>query len=837
MKTKITLFLLLQVFCLNHINAQCSGVDFEEQNGIAILEMESKSNSGFKNEAFSGASNGRTLAYRGSDSFNNPGSSTLTYSVRITSPGTYRFVWRNKIGIIASSNASTEHNDAWLKINASNFYGQRGSGRVYPGGSGKSPVAEGSTSGGWFKVYTNTIDWSYTTNTSDFDAHAIYASFNSAGTYTIQVSGRSKGHFIDRMVLYKESMYSSTQAQSLSRGQTNCSGGTPPPPPPPPTPPADNVSPVVTFTNISNNQVFDLGDSVTIALNASDSDGTVVKHEIFVNGSLVDTDGLNYSPYQLVFNQLTNYTVKTSVTDNDGAVTSNTVALVIEGDGSTPPPVPPGDNASPMVGFTNISNNQVFDLGDRTSIALNAGDSDGTIVKYEIFVNGSLVDTDGLDYTPYLLVFNQLGSYTVKASVTDNDGAVTSNTVTLVVEDDGSTPPPAPPGDNASPMVGFTNISNNQVFDLGDSVSIALNAGDSDGTVVKYEIFVNGSLVDTDGLDYTPYPLVFNQLGNYAVKVFVTDNDGAITSETITLIVGEDTPPTPPTPSENSLPNVSFVNLTNGENFSVGETITVNLNASDADGSIVKHQIFVNNNLVDTDGVLFTPYLINNAQVGDFTINATVTDNEGAIVSKIITVKVSDGSSSPLNTAPTVAFLSPIDGQVLTIGSDVIVNLNASDTDGSIVKYQIFINNRLVDTDGANFTPYVINNLKSGTYDLRAEVTDNEGTVSSASIVVSAGGITGFKLQAYNVTEATYVYPNPIFSDEILTIQLNEKSNAPYDYSVISTAGAQVGEGSFLTIDGQAEIDFNIPSWVKGVYYVKVFSAGKIIETIPLIRK
>ena len=815
MKRKITLFLFMQAFCFHQINAQCSGVDFEEQNGIAILEMESKSNSGFKNEASSGASNGRALAYRGSDSFNNPGSSTLTYSVRIKSPGTYRFIWRNKIGIRASSNPTTEHNDAWLKINASNFYGQRGSGRVYPGGSGKSPVAEGSTSGGWFKVYTNTIDWNYTTNTSDFDAHAVYASFNSAGTYTIQVSGRSKGHFVDRMVLYKESMYSSTQAQSLSRGQTNCSGGTPPPPPPPPpTPPADNVSPTVGFTNISNNQVFDLGDSVTIGLNANDSDGTVVKHEIFVNGSLVDTDGLNYSPYQLVFNQLRNYTVKTSVTDNDGAVTSKTVTLVVEDDGSTPPPpppTPPGDNASPTVGFTNISNNQVFDLGDSVSIGLNSGDSDGTVVKHEIFVNGSLVDTDGLDYTPYQLVFNQLGSYTIKASVTDNDGAVTSKTITLVVEDDGSTPPPpTPPGDNASPTVGFTNISNNQVFDLGDSVSIALNAGDSDGTVVKHEIFVNGSLVDTDGLDYTPYPLVFNQLGAYMVKASVTDNDGAITSKTITLVVGEDTPPTSP---ENSLPNVSFVNLANGETFSVGETITVNLNASDADGSIVKHQIFVNNILVDTDGVLFTPYLISDAQAGNFTINATVTDNEGAIVSKIITVKVSDGNSSPTNTAPTVAFLSPTDNQVLTIGSNVIVDLKGSDADGTVVKYQIFVNDKLVDTDGADFTPYIISKLKSGTYNLRAEVTDNEGAVSSASIVVSAGGVAGFNFQSYDVPEATYVYPNPIFSDEVLTIQLNEKSNATYAYSVISTAGAQVAEGSFLTVDGQAEIDFGIPSW------------------------
>ncbi|CAN0602737.1 unnamed protein product, partial [Ectocarpus sp. 12 AP-2014] len=219
----------------------------------------------------------------------------------------------------------------------------------------------------------------------------------------------------------------------------------------------------------------------------------------------------------------------------------------------------------------------------------------------------------------------------------------------------------------------------------------------------KHEIFVNGSLVDTDGLDYTPYPLVFDQLGNVTIRATVTDNDGAITSETITLVVGEGTPPTSP---NNSLPNLSFVSLTNGETFSVGETITVNLNASDADGSIVKHEIFVNNTLVDTDGVLFTPYLISNAQAGNLTIKATVTDNEGAIVSKIITINVSDGSSSPSNAAPTVSFLSPSNNQVLTIGNTVIIDLMASDDDGTVVQYQIFVNDRLVDTDGINFTPH-----------------------------------------------------------------------------------------------------------------------------------
>src|SRR6056297_2024163 len=174
MRMKITLLLLVHAFCLHQIYAQCDGADFEEKNGIAILELDSKVTGSWRKESISGASGGSALTYRGTDYFNSPGNSTITYRVKINSSGTYRFIWRNKISVIASSNASTEHNDSWLKINASNFYGQRGGSRIYPGGSGRTPTPEGASSGGWFKVYTNTIDWSFSTKTSDNDAHAVY---------------------------------------------------------------------------------------------------------------------------------------------------------------------------------------------------------------------------------------------------------------------------------------------------------------------------------------------------------------------------------------------------------------------------------------------------------------------------------------------------------------------------------------------------------------------------------------------------------------------------------------------------------------------------------------
>ncbi len=222
MKQTITLFFSFAFLCVQHSIAQCN---FEEQNGIAIFEMESGSSPGNWNKEsnVSGFTGNGYLVWRGGSFFTSPGNGTISYKVKINSPGTYRFVWRNRVG---KGNLSTEHNDTWLKFpDANDFFAVRNGKTIYPKGSGKSPNPEGASSNGWFKVYVNSLNWSWRTVTSDFDAHDIYAKFNSAGVYTIQISARSDGHFIDRMVLYKESQYTENQATSLSRSQTNCGSG------------------------------------------------------------------------------------------------------------------------------------------------------------------------------------------------------------------------------------------------------------------------------------------------------------------------------------------------------------------------------------------------------------------------------------------------------------------------------------------------------------------------------------------------------------------------------------------------------------------------------------
>ncbi len=191
-----------------------------EADGIVVIEMESADHlvgdwRTANHNLFSpninnpdAASGGNFIVWEGSQSLGRTGNGMMTYPVKISTPGTYKFQWRNQVG---KGTNTTEHNDTWLKIEADAFYGQKNNGNstVCPkGASADNDCIGGSPNGsgekGFFKVYSSGANnWSWSTRTSDNDAHEIYARFDQPGVYSIIVSARSNHHVIDRMVLAK----------------------------------------------------------------------------------------------------------------------------------------------------------------------------------------------------------------------------------------------------------------------------------------------------------------------------------------------------------------------------------------------------------------------------------------------------------------------------------------------------------------------------------------------------------------------------------------------------------------------------------------------------------
>ena len=258
---------------VNANNADCKA-DFVEKEGLVVAEIESMPATGGwqKKTEVSDFTGNAYYAWTESNQYNSPGKGLLEFKIQINTPGTYRFQWRSKVGI---GNNSTEHNDSWLKIpDADDFYGLKGSHIVRPKGVCTNDCPKGSSKEGWFKIYSSgTTNWTWSTRTSDHDAHDIYARFDKAGIYTVQISGRSKGHLLDRFVLYNNSV-SGKDATKTSNTETKCENSPPP------------AQYQVTFTIKDENGNLLSGAEINFSNNkkTSDANGQVVFSGI-INGN------------------------------------------------------------------------------------------------------------------------------------------------------------------------------------------------------------------------------------------------------------------------------------------------------------------------------------------------------------------------------------------------------------------------------------------------------------------------------------------------------------------------------------------------------------------------
>ncbi|HYG76519.1 MAG TPA: Ig-like domain-containing protein [Planctomycetota bacterium] len=281
-----------------------------------------------------------------------------------------------------------------------------------------------------------------------------------------------------------------------------------------------NAAPSVALTSPANGASFTAPASVTLAANASDSDGTIAKVEFFANGTLLNTD--TAAPYSFAWGNVAagSYSITARATDNAGATTASTAVSIT---------VAAAPNAAPSVALTSPANGASFTAPASVGLAANASDSDGTIAKVEFFANGTLLNTDTT--APYSFAWGNVaaGSYSLTARATDNAGATTTSTAVSI------TVAAAP---NAAPTVSLTAPVNGASFTAPATITISANASDSDGSIARVEFF-NGST--KLGEDTTaPYSFIWSDVvaGSYTLTARATDNAGAQqTSSAVTITV------------------------------------------------------------------------------------------------------------------------------------------------------------------------------------------------------------------------------------------------------------------------------------------------------------
>ncbi|MBA2479261.1 MAG: PKD domain-containing protein [Planctomycetes bacterium] len=160
----------------------------------------------------------------------------------------------------------------------------------------------------------------------------------------------------------------------------------------------------------------------------------------------------------------------------------------------------------------------------------NSTDADGTIASFSWnFGDGTSGSGASVNH-----VYATAGTYAAVLRVTDNLGASSTITLTISVT--------VPPAGNQPPVarVSATPTSGIAPVSVGFDGSAST---DADGTISSYAwSFGDGTTGTGSSVNH-----VYAASGSYDVRMIVTDNSGATSSETITITVSDPTPPTPGT--------------------------------------------------------------------------------------------------------------------------------------------------------------------------------------------------------------------------------------------------------------------------------------------------
>jgi PKD repeat protein len=153
-------------------------------------------------------------------------------------------------------------------------------------------------------------------------------------------------------------------------------------------------------------------------------------------------------------------------------------------------------------------------------------DPDGKIAKYEWDLDGNGTYETNTGTSPTVTkTYANAGQYQVGLRVTDEQGASSTTTQTVTVQD-------------AAPTASFT--SSPSVVPNGSTVSLDASASkDTDGTIAKYEWDLDGNGTYETNTGSTPTVTTsFAKAGEYQVGLRVTDNEGvtATTTGTITVV-------------------------------------------------------------------------------------------------------------------------------------------------------------------------------------------------------------------------------------------------------------------------------------------------------------
>jgi len=506
-----------------------------------------------------------------------------------------------------------------------------------------------------------------------------------------------------------------------------------------------NVTPSITSFGLSAT-VLDAGQTAT-ATGGFDDPGTADTHTVTVDwgdGLPVTTLSLARRVYVFttpahMFARAGTFTVTATVTDKDGAFTTATSSITVN-----------GLNQAPTVSTFGVTPGNE---GGSSSLALAFADADPTDTHTVLVAWGDGLTTDSgtlaSDVTTYSTthLYADTGTYPVVLTLKDSAG----NTVTA-----GASVSPA----NVAPAVGTLTLSpaslvDHQMLTVGgdftdpgtaDTFTLTLDWGDKTSSTAS---LVGGARSFSATHSY-------DAAGPVTVKATVTDRDNAAGSSSASLVV---------LPSNHAPADLTLAASAVAE----GGATTLSVSFTDTE-ALDTHTVAINWGDGSTESVALTAGLTTTspkhtyAETGSYSLAVTVTDGGGLSVSGGTTVNA-------VNVAPSVAALalspSPVtDRQTLTL-SGSFSDPGTADTFTVLVDWgdHTAASTQSLAAGVRSFT--ASHDYASGTWVATATVTDRDGGagVQTASVVVSKSNTSPSALSLTPTVNGSTVVVGGSFTD------------------------------------------------------------------------
>jgi large repetitive protein len=430
-----------------------------------------------------------------------------------------------------------------------------------------------------------------------------------------------------------------------------------------------NIAPTINTVNIPTN--INEGQPVQLTAMASDPGNAALTYKWYINGATTPIMGqaINYT-----FADNGIYPVKLEVIDTDGGITTQNVNVTV-------------NNVAPtiidIIKPTQIKEGQAVEF---KSTATDPGTNSALTYSWNFGDNTSPVIGQNATHT-----FADNGNYNVVLTVTDKDGAFTTQTTAVKV-------------DNVAPVI--VSVTKPAQINEGQAVEFKASATDVgiNDTLTYSWNFGDGTAAST-GQNATH---AFADNGNYSVVLTVTDKDGAVTTQTTVVKV------------DNVAPNI--VSVTKPAQINEGQAVEFKATAIDPGvNDTLTYSWNFGDGTAATNGQNATHAFADN---GNYSVVLTVTDKDGAVTTQTTAVKVD-------NVAPNIVSIA----KPAQINEGQAVEFKATATDPGVndtLTYSWNFGDGTAATNGQNATHTFADN---GNYNVILTVTDKDGAVTSTQAI------------------------------------------------------------------------------------------------------